>query len=225
MDLMEAFQAEQVKRDILAEGLMEYEDKGLTMPKKDFLRQKIAEEVEKCENCPLCHNDYHLNKVPGTGSTYAKLMLIGEGPGEDENKEGEPFVGKAGQLLNRLLAKKKIKREDIYISNVIKCRPPNNRNPKQEEMDCCSPFILAEIELIQPTSIILLGSVALNFFCPGEKITKNVGVERFIKNIYTVPTFHPAFLLRQTGDHYKKAAWQMWDDFEKALQYIENHNK
>ena len=133
----------------------------------------------------------------GEGNLHNKIMLIGEGPGADEDEQGRPFVGKAGQLLNEIMNDVNLKRKDFYISNVIKCRPPDNRKPKPDEMDACAPILKAEIKLIEPKVIVPMGSTALNYLLGNElSITNNRGewIER--GEIYFLPTFHPAYIFR-----------------------------
>ncbi len=188
---------------------------------KNITIELIREKVQKCKKCELYRAECHTQKVPGCGSPYTPLMLIGEGPGFEEDKQGKPFVGRAGKLLDRLLEKLKICREKIYITNVVKCRPPRNRNPLPKEVKACSELLEMEISIVNPRVIILLGSIALQYF--GKKsITRERG-KWFVyrDNIWVLPTYHPAFLLRKTGEALKKSKWQVWNDFNLALKRLE----
>lgn len=187
--------------------------------KQEFLQKKIKEKVEACKNCSLVFADCHTNKVPGEGCLLTPLMLIGEAPGFDEDRLGRPFVGKAGQLLTRVLNKSKIDRKRVYITNIIKCRPPNNRNPFPKEISACKDIIEMEIELIKPKVIIALGATALKFFKEEGSITRDRGKWLLYKDkIPVMPTFHPAYLLRQQGKHLVRTKWEVWEDFQAAIQ-------
>lgn len=144
--------------------------------------------------------------VFGEGNPDADLMLVGEAPGADEDKEGRPFVGKAGQLLNKILEAIKVAREEVYITNVVKCRPPNNRYPAKAEADTCFPYLVRQIELVQPRVIVCLGTLATSYlYRQGAKVTAVHGKVVYKGGIAVVPTFHPAALLRDPAK--KKPAW------------------
>ena len=161
--------------------------------------------------------------MPGEGNRSAPLMIIGEGPGRDEDLSGRPFVGKAGQLLDRMLAAIGLGRGDVYICNVVKCRPPGNRNPEPDEAAACLPFLRAQFSLIRPRVILCLGSVALRHVMdPQGRITRDRGawVER--KGVWMMATYHPAALLRDESK--KREAWadmQMLRDKLKELSQSE----
>ncbi len=170
------------------------------------------EELEKacnnCKKCKLCNG--RKNVVIGTGNRNAKIMFIGEGPGADEDTQGIPFVGKAGQLMNKAFEGLGIKREEVYIANIVKCRPPQNRNPEKDEADACRDYIETQINLVNPEIIILLGNVALkNILGEQYGITASRGkwFEKDGRKI--LPTFHPAALLR---DETKKI--NFWQDLK-----------
>lgn len=159
-------------------------------------------------NCTKCFLHKGRNKfVFGVGNPKADVMLIGEGPGAEEDKQGEPFVGRAGQLLNDILKAIKFAREEVYIANVVKCRPPGNRTPLPEEMDECMPYLLKQIELIKPKLILCLGLVAANAVL-GKKETlgKLRGKIFELNNIKVMVTYHPAALLR--NPNFKKDCWE-----------------
>jgi len=172
----------------------------------------MKREVRDCTRCEL-----HLKRtqaVFGTGNPFAELMLIGEGPGEEEDKQGEPFVGKSGQLLDKILAAAGFSREEnVYIANIVKCRPPGNREPQPEERAACLPFLLRQIELIQPGMIVLLGSTALKALIdPEGRITQVRGKWTTWNDILVMPTYHPSALLR--NPELKK---DVWEDFKNVV--------
>lgn len=173
--------------------------------------------IKECTNCKKCSlGNTRTNIVIGRGNPNASLMLIGEGPGEQEDKQGLPFVGPAGKLLDLLLEALLFKKEDYYIANIVKCRPPGNRVPMDEEAEKCLPFLRNQVALIKPKIIVCLGATAMKYIVDKEaKITQSRGqwIER--KGYWIMPTFHPAALLR---DESKKVL--MWEDFKKVRQKL-----
>lgn len=172
------------------------------------------EELEQaCKNCTKCKLfSNRKNVVIGKGNKNANIMFIGEGPGADEDVQGVPFVGKAGQLMDKAFQAIGIKKEEIYIANIVKCRPPNNRNPEYEEADSCKEYLESQIKLVNPKIIVLLGSVALkNILGKEYGITASRGKWFEKDGMKILPTFHPAALLR---DEDKKI------DFFKDLKMI-----
>lgn len=177
------------------------------------------EELEaSCKNCNKCKlAGTRNNVVIEDGARNAKVMFIGEGPGADEDAIGLPFVGKAGKLMNMALAGLGIKREELYIANVVKCRPPGNRNPEKDEAEACREFLEAQIKLVNPKIIVLLGSVALkNILGEEYGITKTRGEWIEKDGIMYMPTFHPAALLR---DESKKIAF--WKDLKEVQEKVD----
>lgn len=171
--------------------------------------EELEEVCEKCNKCKLCTNRH--NVVIGTGNKNARIMFIGEGPGADEDLQGIPFVGKAGKLMNKAFEGIGIKREEVYIANIVKCRPPNNRNPEYEEAEACREYLESQINLVKPEIIVLLGSVALkNILGKEYGITASRGKVFEKAGIKYIPTFHPAALLR---DETKKI--DFWNDLKK----------
>lgn len=164
-----------------------------TLTALDELHQQIL----TCTRCPLHQNRTHA--VPGEGNPKAKVMFIGEAPGEQEDAQGRPFVGPAGRFLNELLALAGLSREEVFITNVVKCRPPNNRTPANEEIAACRPYLEAQIALIRPAVVCLLGSAALKALLPELKATiTQVHGQPFTKSgIVFVPLLHPAAALHQ----------------------------
>ena len=158
-----------------------------------------------CTKCGLAKTRTQV--VYGVGNPHADLMFIGEAPGRDEDLKGEPFVGRAGQLLTDIIKAMKLTRDDVYIANVIKCRPPENRNPEPEELDACRPFIKRQIELVQPKVIVTLGKFALQSLTGhASGITAARGQWTEYDGIRVMPTYHPAYLLRTPSA--KKDVWQ-----------------
>jgi DNA polymerase len=155
--------------------------------------------------------------VFGVGNPKAQVMFVGEGPGRDEDLKGEPFVGRAGQLLTDIITKGMgMKRADVYIANVIKCRPPENRNPEPDEIESCEPFLVRQIELIKPRVIVGLGKFAVQLLLKSKvPIMRLRGKWHNYHGIKLMPTLHPAYLLRNPGD--KKLVWQ---DIKEVLQEL-----
>lgn len=176
----------------------------------------LEKRIDGCKRCLLSKN--RKNIVFGTGNTKAKLMIVGEAPGEEEDIRGEPFVGSAGQLLTRMLESINIKRDEVYITNIVKCRPPGNRNPLSEEIDSCIEFLWEQIKCIKPKIIFALGNVsAQTLLKTKERISELRGKFYDLAGIKVLPSYHPAFLLRNPEK--KKEAWQdlkrLKEEYEK----------
>lgn len=177
--------------------------------------EELEEQIKDCKKCKLCNN--RNNIVLGEGNKNATVMLIGEGPGADEDAQGIPFVGKAGKLMNQAFRGLGIKREELYIANVVKCRPPNNRNPEDDEINSCLDYLREQVILVRPKIIVLLGSVALKAILGKEySITSSRGKWIEKKGIMYMPTFHPAALLR---DETKKISF--WRDLQEVKKQYE----
>jgi DNA polymerase len=155
---------------------------------------KIHREILQCQRCPLCQSRTH--SVPGEGSAKANIMFIGEAPGKSEDEQGRPFVGRAGKLLDSLLNTAGLSREQVYITNMVKCRPPDNRDPKAEEVAACEPYLEQQIQSIKPKVIVTLGRHAMMRFLPGQSISRIHGKLHKIDGKTIYPTFHPAAALR-----------------------------
>lgn len=175
----------------------------------DALREQ-ERTLAGCQRCKLCASRSTI--VFGVGNPRARLMVIGEGPGEEEDKQGKPFVGRAGQLLTKMLAAKGVgfdRDRDCYIANVVKCRPERNRNPEPDEVTACNPFLMAQVDTIQPAVILALGNFAAQTLLgTKEGISKLRGKVYPYRTSVLVPTFHPAFLLRNPGESFKRMAWE-----------------
>jgi DNA polymerase len=155
----------------------------------------VANEVRACQKCGLAQG--RKNAVPGEGPANAEIMLIGEGPGFHEDQQGRPFVGASGQFLTELLAQAGYKREEVFIANVVKCRPPSNRDPQPVEMEACAPYLDRQIELINPKVIVTLGRFSMAKFFPGAKISAIHGQAKKVNDRTVVAMFHPAAALHQ----------------------------
>ena len=172
------------------------------------------ENVRACKCCQLCLT--RTNTVFGEGNPNAELMFIGEGPGRDEDLQGRPFVGKAGKLLDKMIEAMRLHRSDVYIANVVKCRPPNNRTPLPDEAASCINYLRWQIYLIRPKAIVLLGATAAHFL-----LNETQGIMRLrgkwldYQGIPVMPTFHPAFLLRQ-----ESAKKDAWSDLQQVMKRL-----
>ena len=181
--------------------------------------EELRAAIGDCRRCKLCSG--RTNLVFGVGNPHAALMFVGEGPGRDEDLQGEPFVGRAGQLLTDIITKGMgLKREDVYIANVVKCRPPENRNPEPDEVAACEPFLKKQIDLIRPKIIVGLGKFAVQTLLQSKMpITKLRGNWHSYHGIKLMPTFHPAYLLRNPAD--KKL---VWEDIKKVIKEMRGEN-
>lgn len=173
--------------------------------------EPLAEAVSGCIRCELCRT--RTRTVFGVGSRSARWMVIGEAPGADEDREGEPFVGRAGQLLTSMLRALGCRREDVYIANILKCRPPGNRDPRPEEVAACMPYLRRQIELVSPSLILCVGRIAAqNLLETQTPIGKLRGQVHRLAGHPVVVTYHPAYLLRSPAEKRKA-----WDDLKLAL--------
>jgi uracil-DNA glycosylase family 4 len=174
----------------------------------------IREDIGDCTRCRL--HKGRTNLVFGVGNVNADLMFVGEGPGADEDAKGEPFVGRAGQLLNNMISAMGIKREDVYIANVVKCRPPSNRTPEKDECDTCSPFLMRQIDVVQPKVIVALGAVAAkNLLAVSDSMANLRGRWYDFRDSKLAVTYHPAYLLRDPRQ--KKETWK---DLQMVMKYL-----
>ncbi len=156
--------------------------------------EQVASEVISCRKCPLGFS--RKNAVPGEGPANARIMFIGEGPGFHEDLQGRPFVGASGQYLEELLAEIKLTRQQVYIANVIKCRPPGNRDPEPSELAACRDYLDRQIALIRPSVIVTLGRYSMERYFPGQSISRIHGRPKRVGDVYYLPMFHPAAALR-----------------------------
>lgn len=180
--------------------------------------QELKQSIQNCKKCKLCVN--RTNIVFGVGNEKAKIMIIGEGPGADEDQQGIPFVGKAGQLMNKAFDGLKINRDNLYIANIVKCRPPANRVPEDDEATACLDYLRNQVILVNPKIIVLMGSTALkNILGKEYGITQARGKWVEKKDIYYMPTWHPAALLR---DEAKKI--DFWNDLKEVKRLADEMN-
>ncbi len=192
------------------------EEPVIYIANKDKAIQKIRDEISDCQRCKLSKG--RKNIVFGEGDSDARLMFIGEGPGREEDVQGRPFVGDAGEVLTKLIVKMGLKREDVYIANIVKCRPPMNRDPEEDETASCSPFLEKQIDVISPEIIITLGRISSQkLLGTTTPISRLRGTFLNYRNIPVMPTFHPAYLLRNP-----KAKWDTWDDVQKVLEKLKD---
>jgi DNA polymerase len=180
----------------------------------------LREEIGDCKRCKLSSG--RKNIVFGEGNPDAKIMFIGEGPGREEDLQARPFVGDAGMLLTRLIEKMGFKREEVYIANIVKCRPPMNRDPERDEIESCRGFVERQVEIITPQVIISLGRISAQTLIgnPALKMTSIRGHFFDYNGIPLMPTFHPAYLLRNPKDK-----WLTWSDAQKVLEKLQNKNE
>ncbi len=183
----------------------------VTQPTLAPALQAIRDDIGDCKRCKLCSG--RTNIVFGVGDPKARLMFVGEGPGRDEDLQGEPFVGAAGQLLDKMIKAMGLARRDVYIANIVKCRPPRNRDPEPDEIEQCEPFLKAQIAAIKPEVIVALGRIAAQTLLRDPTpVSRLRGKWREYAGTPLLPTFHPAYLLRTPSD--KKLAW---DDLKLVM--------
>ena len=199
----------QIADRVAASAPARSDERGRSSPHSDL--DTIAAEARICTKCRLSQTRTQV--VWGTGNPNADLMFVGEAPGRDEDLKGEPFVGRAGQLLTDIIKAMKLAREDVYIANVIKCRPPENRNPEPDELEMCRPYIRMQVELIKPKVIVTLGKFALNSLTGKTyAVSAARGVWTEYNGIKVMPTYHPAYLLRTPS-----AKKDVWNDMKKVM--------
>jgi uracil-DNA glycosylase len=180
----------------------------------DDIRTDIGPACTRCKLCTLGRSQI----VFGVGNPKARLMFVGEAPGEDEDKKGEPFVGRAGQLLTKIIEAIGMKREDVFIANVLKCRPPGNRNPEPDEVEQCEPFLHRQIDVVKPKVIVALGKFAAQCLLKtNAPITRLRGQEFKYRDAILMPTYHPAYLLRTPS-----AKREVWEDMKRVKAILDS---
>ncbi|MFN3330383.1 MAG: uracil-DNA glycosylase family protein, partial [Pyrinomonadaceae bacterium] len=185
-----------------------------SLPVTNETLEDIRKDIGDCRRCPL--HQHRTQIVHSVGNPRAKLMFVGEAPGADEDAQGQPFVGRAGQLLTKIIEAMQLKREEVFIGNINRCRPPGNRTPTPEEAAVCKEFLIREICVVRPKVIVLLGNTACqNLLDKKASITKIRGEFQDFYGIKVMPTFHPAYLLR---DPSKKR--EVWEDMKKVMKYL-----
>jgi uracil-DNA glycosylase len=181
--------------------------------------EAVREHLGECTRCPLHQKRNTI--VFGEGNPKARLMFVGEGPGADEDRQGRPFVGKAGQLLTKMIQAMQMDRSEVYIANVVKCRPPNNREPNQREIATCLPFLEAQIDAVKPHMIVALGKVsATSLLDTHEPISRLRGQFHFRNSLPVMPTYHPSYLLRAEPDKRPKA--ETWSDLKQVMARLDS---
>lgn len=201
----------------------ENQEDQMVVARKAAELEKIAEEVRQCRKCGL--GSTRTNAVPGEGNPDARIMFVGEAPGADEDAQGHPFVGRAGQMLDKIMAACGLKRSDVFIGNILKCRPPGNRDPQAEEIISCLPYLQRQIEIIEPEVIVALGAHAAKTLL---NTTKSIGelrgrFQEYIAGIARPPvklmaTYHPAYLLRNYSPDNRR---RVWEDMKKVLAELD----
>ena len=179
----------------------------------------LLSDLRVCEKCGLCRG--RMNVVPGEGDPNADLMFIGEGPGAEEDRLGRPFVGRSGELLTKMIHAIGLERSEVYICNVVKCRPPANRDPAPEEAETCLPYLRAQVALVRPRVIALLGRVACQYTLREQiSVTRDHGRWFERKGVWMMPTFHPAALLRDPAR--KRDAWEDFQKLRDKLREVQH---
>ena len=181
---------------------------------------ELNRSILQCRQCRLHESKTHY--VPGEGSNHPDIIFIGEGPGQTEDQFGRPFIGNAGQLLDKIIQKMGYRREDLFISNVVKCRPPNNREPLHDEVEACLPFLHRQIELLNPKIIVCLGKVALNnLLGTSHSMGRIRGQLLSFNDIPLIPTYHPSYILhKKEKEEISQAKREVWEDMQKVLTII-----
>lgn len=212
---------EEPKIEYQAQQKVTLETKTPEVMSEDFMTsnnlEDLYDKIHTCKRCSL--GETRIKFVFGAGNPNADAMLIGEAPGADEDKQGEPFVGRAGKLLNDILKAIDFKREDVYIANILKCRPPNNRDPLPEEMEICQKYLEKQIEIIKPKAILCLGRIAATTL-----LNKNVALGKIREDVHEfrgiklMATYHPAALMRNPG--WKRSCWEDVQKFKKLVDEL-----
>lgn len=197
------------KKETVAPAVLEYDK-----------REELVKLYYRCSDCSACSlSKTRKNFVFGAGTAYTDVMVIGEAPGEQEDLQGKPFVGAAGELLTRMLAAIHIDRKGVFIANILKCRPPMNRTPNQQEISTCMPILKKQIEIIKPKALLLLGKTAAGSVLQNDKSVGSLrGIVHYYDNIPAIVSYHPSALLRDAS--WKKPAWDDLQKFERLIKEI-----
>ena len=208
---------EPLQQDEMTEGRTSQQPPVPPPTAKPQTLAELCQHIGDCQRCDLFHG--RTNLVFGAGYEKARLVFVGEAPGADEDREGQPFVGEAGQVLTRLIEAMGMKRAQVYICNVLKCRPPANRNPHKDEIATCSPFLTQQLQIIKPEVIVALGTFATQTLLNSkEPISRMRGQFHSWHGIPVMPTFHPSFLLHNKDN--KQHYWDVWSDMEQVLHKL-----
>jgi len=177
----------------------------------------LVQTINNCTRCAL--GRFRTHAVPGEGSLTTEVMFVGEGPGRDEDLQGRPFVGRAGQLLRKIIAAMGFREDEVYITNIVKCRPPENRPPHREEVEACTPYLVEQIAHIRPKVIVTLGATPTSFFLPMYRsMTETRGRFGEYLGLPVMPTFHPSYLVRNEGNRELKR--MVWEDMQKVMALL-----
>ena len=213
-----------------APALVKPPDRGYTREKRkggarvELTWENLENAVRACRGCGLCERRLHT--VLGEGNPHAGVLFVGEGPGRQEDEQGRPFVGPAGQLLDRMLAAISLTREMVYIANIVKCRPPGNREPTPEEAAACLPYLRAQFVLIRPKILVCLGrTAAMHILRPDIRITRERGIWVEKKGTLILPTYHPSALLRDETGQKKREAWQDLKSLREKMREMDLYPK
>jgi len=192
--------------------------------------QKLMSEIElsisQCKKCSL--HETRANTVPGEGDIHSPVVFVGEGPGAEEDSTGRPFVGRAGKLFEEILKAVSFSREDVFITNIVKCRPPNNRNPMSDEMNSCAPFLFSQLQIINPILIVTLGAVPLSFLLEKKnvRITSMRGqMIEYKDGVMIFPMFHPSYLLRNPSKAKGSPKYLTWQDIQEVKRIYDEYRK
>lgn len=202
----------------LEEGIRYFSQLGIEYITEESPFHGLEEEILHCTRCRLAESRH--KAVPGEGNVRTAIMFVGEAPGRDEDIQGRPFVGRAGQLLTKIINAMKFQRDEVYITNIVKCRPPNNRNPQADEVASCKEYLVRQIDLIRPRVIVTLGRVATDFFITSKLgMTALRGEFQNFGDIKIMPTFHPAYLIRNEGNRIIRK--MVWEDMQKVMAFLD----
>ena len=215
MDYLKKIYLESIGIDYLPGGIPPSIEHGSDTATEFATLQELRDEIGDCRRCPLSKDRHHI--VFGVGNPDADLVFVGEAPGREEDNQGEPFVGKAGQLLTKIISAMGFSRGDVYICNVIKCRPPDNRDPLPPEIEMCEPFVKEQLRIIKPRAICALGGFASQTLLKSEiKISRLRGQFHDYYGVPLMPTYHPSYLLR--NPHAKR---DVWEDIKKVMELLD----
>jgi uracil-DNA glycosylase len=184
-----------------------------------FLWEEMEFQIKNCKSCKLCNS--RRKAVPGEGNKNSPIIFIGEGPGEEEDEQGRPFIGKAGMLFTKIFNSVNLERDDVFITNIVKCRPPKNRNPEEDEITACYKYLETQIALINPKVIVAVGGVVLKTLMKDENVKINNLRGREIEwegGIKIIPIFPPNYLLRNSATEEGSPKWQTWQDMKKIKE-------
>ncbi|MDF1524657.1 MAG: uracil-DNA glycosylase [bacterium] len=215
MEYLKRMYLESIGIDYLPRGMPPSIEQGSDAGSGFATLQGLRDEIGDCRRCPLSQDRHHI--VFGVGNPDADLVFVGEAPERDEDEQGEPFVGKAGQLLTKIISAMGLSRGDVYICNVIKCRPPDNRDPLPAEIEMCEPFLKEQLRIINPRAICALGSFASRTLLKREvKISRLRGQFHAYNGVPLMPTYHPSYLLRNP-----QAKRDVWEDIKIVMELLD----